>query len=396
MNQRARLVVFDMAVAQRSPAGSCVLAEVLGLAATYQITVFSEKFDRPEGSDIEWVRIPLPRGPLFLRYWLLQLLAFLQFHLWRLKGNKADIIQSTQGQFVGAEIVYAHFCHRAYLQDAWLRSPVKGLRRAARWVNHRFNAFFEALAFKRAKVIVVPSLGLKNELIATYPAVSSIVRVVPNPVNVESFCRPDDFDQTAWRKQLQIDEKATVFAFMALGDFARKGLGLVIAALGSLDPEQKQRAKVVVVGGQPSEIAQFQQEAEQAGVAGLLCFVGLQNDVRPYLWLSNAFVFPSLYETFSLVIFQAAAAGLPSIMTKGLYGAEDLVQDGKNGWQIERSEQSVREAMANVLTSPDRLLPMAEMAKESVKAYSVNNFVAHWQSLFVEIIDVKTASQHQG
>ena len=60
----------------------------------------------------------------------------------------------------------------------------------------------------------------------------------------------------------------------------------------------------------------------------------MQSDVRPYLWSSDVFVFPSLYETFSLVTYEAAASGLPIVVSQ-LYGVEDLLRDGDNGFLIE-------------------------------------------------------------
>ena len=70
-------------------------------------------------------------------------------------------------------------------------------------------------------------------------------------------------------------------------------------------------------------------------------FVGMQSDVRPYLWSSDVFVFPSLYETFSLVTYEAAASGLPIVVSQ-LYGVEDLLVDGDNGFLIETSVAGVR------------------------------------------------------
>ena len=44
-------------------------------------------------------------------------------------------------------------------------------------------------------------------------------------------------------------------------------------------------------------------------------FVGRETQVRPFLWLADAFVFPTAYEAFSLSILEAAA-GLPLIVTR--------------------------------------------------------------------------------
>ncbi len=95
-----------------------------------------------------------------------------------------------------------------------------------------------------------------------------------------------------------------------------------------------EQLKLIVVGGEADLIARYRQEAAKYQLGNRVKFVGMQSDVRPYLWSSDVFVFPSLYETFSLVTYEAAASGLP-IVASHLYGVEDLLKDGDNGFLIE-------------------------------------------------------------
>ena len=99
---------------------------------------------------------------------------------------------------------------------------------------------------------------------------------------------------------------------MALGQFERKGLPLLMQALATagLDP-----VKLIVVGGEADLLARYREQAEKLDIGDRVKFVGMQSDVRPFLWCSDVFVFPSLYETFSLVTYEAAAAGLPIVVS---------------------------------------------------------------------------------
>lgn len=374
---KKRMLVIDMAISKRSPAGSCVLREVDGLADIYDITLFSTKYEG--NSQIKMVKIPLPSGPVLLRYILFQAIIPVVYLLWRLRGNRADIIQGTQGQFVGADIIYAHFCHHAYLADGWKSSPVTGIRRLARFLNHQFNAIFERRAISQAKKIVVPSSGLLAEIETAYPDVKGRVSVIPNPVDITNFICPVGFDKLSIRRDIGIDESAVLFAFVALGDFARKGLGIIFEAMATLEDELNYA--LLVVGGKSSEIETFRKVALEQGVADRVKFVGMQDNVAPFLWAADAFVFPSLYETFSLVIFQAAAAGLPVIMTQGLHGASELIVDGMNGYQVERSAVGVGEKMREWIIYPDRLSDLANNAEKSTTPYAINTFVEKWKAL---------------
>src|SRR5690606_28031456 len=62
--------------------------------------------------------------------------------------------------------------------------------------------------------------------------------------------------------------------------------------------------------------------------------VGFQQDIRPYLALSDVFVFPSYREGFPNVVLQAGAMGLPCIVTN-ISGSNEIIQDGFNGLIID-------------------------------------------------------------
>lgn len=380
-----RVAVFDQSVAERSPAGSCVLAQVAGLAGRHRVTVFSDRCEAAPDAGVDWVRVPLPRRPVLLRYLVFQALAPFAYGFWRLRGHRADWVQSTQGQFARADIVYAHFCHRAYLKGPWKTTPVRGLRRALRWCNHAFNAFFERRAMARATRIVVPSAGLAREIAREYPGSSGRLVTIPNPVDAAHFAPPPGFDRAAQRREAGLPEDALVFAFMALGDFARKGLPLLLEGLAGLPESLRAPARVLVIGGRPDEIAGARREAEGLGLGEAVRFVGLQQDVRPWLWASDVFAFPSAYETFSLALHQAAAAGLPLLACSGLHGVDELVRPGVNGWRVERNATAVGSAMADALLGRERLPQLAQAAREAVRPCSREAFVARWTRLYSEL-----------
>lgn len=386
------LVVFDLAVSANSPAGSCVLSELRGMGGLFEVVVFSDNCDAVPSSSVKWIRIPLPSRPVFARYWFFQLLAIVRYAFWRWTHPGPHLIQTTQGQFVWADVSYAHFCHRAYLRNQWKRSASHGLRRVTRWMNHSYNAFVERHAFVRARKIVVPSRGLAKELAVTYPEVAPKIEVIANPVDVQRFTRPTDFDEHGVRLSLGIAEEQMIFCFLALGDFARKGLDVVIDAFTLLSIKERELSYVLVVGGQEAEIREYKKKTIRAGVGQCFQFVGFQRDPRPYLWISDVFVFPSLYEIFSLAILQAAAAGLPAIVTKGLHGAEEFVIDGVNGWLVPRTGEDVSIAIRAALGLGSKLALMSDKARESAKTYDLQLFITRWRDLYSRLINSHSIS----
>jgi glycosyltransferase involved in cell wall biosynthesis len=285
---------------------------------------------------------------------------------------------AAQGVFPFCQISYAHFCHRIFLRDHHRDIGGAPLRRIARYMIHIWGSFTERLAFQRAKSVIVPSEGLAYELQMAYPElVAGKITILPNPVDTAWFRRPDDFAGDPLRLDLGCTAKDLLLCFCALGNFERKGLRYAIEALQELGAP---KARLVVVGGSRGEIREYEKICWEAGVGACVRFVGMQKDIRPYLWSSDAFLFPSSYESFSLVCFQAAAAGLPLIASR-VYGVDELMIEGQTGWIVERSAKAIAFAVAQALHNRPQLAAMGQAARQRSLEYGEEKFRARWRAL---------------
>lgn len=112
--------------------------------------------------------------------------------------------------------------------------------------------------------------------------------------------------------------------------------------------------------------------------------VGYQNDVRPFLKLSDALVFPSYREGFPNVPMQAGAMGLPSIVTN-INGCNEIVEDGKNGFIIEPKDVfALESAMLQLAEDKNQYLTMAFKARESIASRFGQKVV--WDAIYAEYI----------
>lgn len=370
-----KIAVFHYFVTKNNPAGKCVRAMVAGLAADNDITVFACKFDNPDPKRVRWVRIPSVSRPLFLLYFIFFI--FAPFYYFRERFRvKFDRIIFTESRVPLDGIAYAHYCHRAYLKSKWKDSGTKGLLRLLRYWNHSFHSLGEKLLYPRVCKIVVPSWGLRNEILSEYRAKNVVV--IPNPVENDQMVRPTDFDIGAFRAMHNLSTRDLLMVFVALGDFERKGLKIVFDAIVKAnDP----RLKLIVVGGNKGAISSFCNLAKDKGIATKVIFVGMQTDIRPYLWASDVFVFPTLYEIFPLVVLEAAAAGLILLVTR-VYGVEEYIKDGENGFIIERNVDSTAASIATVLAlDDDERSRIGTQAQRDVQQYSMDSFVSNWRVL---------------
>ena len=137
-----------------------------------------------------------------------------------------------------------------------IRDSAKGLRGWFRWLDHQLHAWMEGFTYPRAKQVLVPSRGLARELKAEFPFIENRLTVLPNPISLQRLEMPAGFDRQAFRRGLGMEDEDLVGLFVALGQFERKGLPLLLQALPGTG-----RVKLIVVGGEPDLIARYEQEA---------------------------------------------------------------------------------------------------------------------------------------
>jgi UDP-glucose:(heptosyl)LPS alpha-1,3-glucosyltransferase len=100
----------------------------------------------------------------------------------------------------------------------------------------------------------------------------------------------------------------------------------------------------------------------------------------------DALVLPTAYETFSLVTFEAAASGLPLLVSR-VSGVEDLLQDGRNGWFIGRAGPDIARRLSELRSDPDLARSMAEQARLAATGYSWEAMAAGYVSIYSELIE---------
>lgn len=375
-----RIAVVDYQLVPTNPIGGCHRTMVAGLCDEHDITVFAVRFDNPRPDRIRWVRVPVPTRPLALLFVAFHLVAPLCVAWQRLRHRQRyDLVQMVESNLSFGDVSYAQFCHRGFLRRGGTGVRARGLRPALRWLDHRLHALVEPWVYRRVRTVVVPSQGLQRELAAEHPATRGKTVVIGNPVDVARMRRPASFPRDAVRAELGLGPDDVAVVFVALGHFERKGLPLLLDALASLgDP----RTKLLVVGGQPDLVRAYQQQVRRRSLGDVVTFLGMRDDVREPLWASDVFALPSAYEAFPLVALEAAAAGLPLLVTP-LHGVEDLVVEGRNGMTVARTVPALTEGLRafSALSRAERE-EMGRRAQEDVQRYSPQAFLEGWRRLY--------------
>jgi len=181
------------------------------------------------------------------------------------------------------------------------------------------------------------------------------------------------------------DIDAEDFVFVFVGRLVKdKGINELVSAFSALNTQpQYQHIKLLLVGNtepaldplEPETIAKIEHNSN-------IIAVGFQPDVRSFLAISTALVFPSYREGFPNVVLQAGAMGLPMIVTD-ISGCNEIVIPNENGIIIEpRSEVALREAMKTLLDNSQLRIKLQESSRSFITSRYNQDIV--WNSLLEE------------
>jgi glycosyltransferase involved in cell wall biosynthesis len=381
------VTIVDYVVNEQSPSGSCHLRILDALCGEIDFTVFATEFDNPNPARIRWVRVPCVFRPLAARY-----LSFYATSTLALRRHRTPVrlVQAVESCTYYQDIAYVHFCHRAFLRHHWREARPTGIRRFSHYVNHRLRAAGEGRAVRRARPVVVPSQTLAFELQAQHGVDLERVRVIPNPVAVDRFSRPSDSRRQELRAKLGIGQSDLLVAFVALGHYERKGLPELLSAL-TMTPAS---VRLVVVGGKDYLVRAYRHRVTRLGLTGRVEFVGQQTDVRPFLWAADAFAAPSAYEVFPLGTLQAAAAGLPLVVTP-LAAVSSFFEDGRNGIAVARDAADIARALSRLATGePAWRHKLGAEARRAAAEFDDSRFVERWRDLYRELGRLSSTPPH--
>lgn len=269
----------------------------------------------------------------------------------------------------------AHFVHAA-----WLASPQHTFRRrrGPRAFYHlaytRANVGLERYAFSRARVVVAVSDTVRDQLVGAVGLPPSMVRVIPNGVDVQDF-RPGVAPRASLG--LPLDRRLVLF----VGDLRTgvKNLDAVLRALRDVPG-----AELVVAGD--LRASPYVKLADRLGLRARVHFLGFRRDVAELMRAVDVFVAPSHYEPFGLVILEAMACGLP-VVTSAACGAAELMRDGTTGFvlQDENDTAALARALSRLVTQPEEAARMGAAARRVAEQHTWTAMAGRYLRLYEEI-----------
>ena len=221
------------------------------------------------------------------------------------------------------------------------------------WLRRRVYRTFDGFAVPNAKSAewAVAQAGSPRQVVT-----------LPNAIDAKFFARPSAASRQEARRHLGLEGEGRVLVQVSALT-ARKGVLELANAFLGLPAAERRGAKLLLVG--EGEL-RSQLEALAAGSGGAIRVLGQlrPEEVRRVLWAADAFVLNTRLDPNPLSVIEAAAAGIPVVLSAAAGNIREVVEVPQTGFVIQDAGNP-SEALRAVLNAGDAQL--AEMGARAAE-----------------------------
>jgi glycosyltransferase involved in cell wall biosynthesis len=212
----------------------------------------------------------------------------------------------------------------------------------------------EKLTYSFSTFVFTNSNGLYKYIIENNYVSKNKLKVIgngsSNGVDINYFSPTSVSVKEKEKLKLSLGILENDFTFVFVGRIvADKGINELINAFDTIS-FQNNAIKLLLVGEQESHLDPLNENTlKLISTNKNIIKTGFQKDIRPFLAVSDALVFPSYREGFPNVIMQAGAMELPVIATN-INGCNEIIVNEKNGVLIElKNNGAIVKAMVRLI-----------------------------------------------
>lgn len=190
-----------------------------------------------------------------------------------------------------------------------------------------------------------------------------------------------DYENSQLREGLNIKDSDFVYVFM--GRLVKdKGINELVMAFKNINKVQK-NVKLLLLGIYEEELNPLLKEIQyEIENNPNILKLDWQDDVRPYLAISDVLTFPSYREGFPNTVMQACAMELPCIVSD-INGCNEIIRNNINGVIIPvKNIQALEQAMKKLLTDSDFYNKLTLNTRQVIKNKYERVFV--WEQILNE------------
>lgn len=296
----------------------------------------------------------------------------------------SKIIKDTSPSLIMSFLIYSNFVALLARAISWRKIPViiaehsvpKRTMEIGRY--YLLKKWLYKLLYPKAERIIAVSRGIKDELIDYWKIPSGKVEVVNNAVDLNLI-------EKLSREPIRLQNDINVPEIIAVGRLsAPKGYPYLLKAIKKVVDINPVHLLILGEGEEKKELERLAKEME---ISDFISFVGYKEN--PYKYISNGkiFVLSSLWESFSIVLIEAMACGVPVVSTRCPYGPEEIITDGINGLLVPfADENALAEAILKLLNDDILRDQLIEAGKKRAIDFGIEKMIAGYERVFGEML----------
>ncbi len=236
------------------------------------------------------------------------------------------------------------------------------------WEHKLLNGVSQQI-WSKANGVVANSYGLAKLGNKTFSDIP--IKVITNGINLNDFNKA---------RNNKIDGKLNLLFIGRL--VPQKGLLTLLKSIDILVNKKAQKNIKLKVIGEGSERKIAEQYIINKKIKGNIEFLGWVKleELNNFYNSVDIFVLPSTFEGMPSVVLQAMACGLPVVSTK-VFGSEDLIKDGQNGYLVDIGDfNMIAEKIYYLFNNKNRIIQMGDESLRIVQEYN-------WENIAKKFID---------
>jgi len=239
-----------------------------------------------------------------------------------------------------------------------------------------------SLVYPLADLIITPSKAVFDDLESVYKISTAKILVIPNPLDIEyilscakentNFLFPDD----------------NSFRIGFIGGLSReKNIQCLIKASAILKTKGVEIHLFLI--GEGDEKKNLEELSKQISVEDRVHFLGFLENPYPILRNFDVLVVTSFFETFSYVMLEAMACGVPVISTKWK-GCEDIYRDMENCLLVPiNDEEKLALAIERVMSQRELKEKLVRNGFDLVEKFKAESVIKKYNKAINEVMALK-------
>lgn len=390
---KPRLAVVSPFLDKRHGTERRVVEWISQLASTFEIHVYSQSVEDLDLSRICWHRVPKIPGPHLLNFawWLVA------NHLWRswdrrVRGLRHDLTFSPGPNCLDADaisihIVFAEYVRQIQFELSLARHPLwEWPRILHRRLYYSLAIRLENRTYTRPDITLILIARRTADALAHFYRRRDRLPVVYLGLDHAIFnpCRRAS-QRDAARETLGISPDRFV-ALLIGNDWRNKGFPVLLDALAHLSQIP---IDLLVVGRE--DPASFRNMVRGRALENRVHFASPRNDVEFYYAAADAYVGPSMEDTFAQPPAEAMACGLPVVVSER-NGASEIITNGVDGLILNdpTDAPALAALIRRLYEGTDLRAGMGERAAQTAQQFTWERNGRELTAIFEEILERKS------